>query len=710
MQGERGFGRGQNRLVRAPLRFGFRAAQAQHPGAVEHLFGQRQAVTGLTQGHHNAQLVAQGKAFTGGVQGVRSAGLAQAQQFSGVMVDGRAVGFVQHQHRGSHAVVRAQQGAQAGQAHQRNAGGRHGFDLIAQAADVGRDGQLEEALASQAQRCAQRAGKQALAAPRRAGQQQDSSLRKADEQVDRLVVCEGKTGFFKAHAQIAHCFARAGRTGCGGVNARLPAIEQGGEHVTGTALQQLIGQLAVQLLGHQAGERRAGQRRRFLGALGLLPRRILFIAQGRQTVRGILKLAAARLLDLSQQLGAGLLPVLFEPVDVADQLETVGFHLRQLFLSIAQRARLNGVFAAGQAQHLIHVAQLEQTLYQAGAGLRQFPDRLHGLHGAIKRVVSRNRLGVAGHRVAQLIHAGAPPHVVQHFLDAGAAAGVEAALLVCLARLGGAGRGRRSLRLQPGLGFGRLPALPGTRLALLGAIIPFAPLGLFGFLCLLGGRPFRRRLFDGVGALSALGGRNAEMRQIHQQAARRGLFGLHLEQAAGERLQRLLDRHGVLGQQAGAGLLRRPAVQADQAALLGEGDIGRARLGNQAITRRAVCLHHFGQAQGRDGEDHVGIHDEGVSIPVFGRVVLVRPDFVVVAWVVAQIQQAVAPQLAHAGLEVAQFVFVRHDADIAVVLKLFRDVFRPEKGFAVLDDQRAHPEIKLLRVVLLQKANRELSR
>ena len=307
--------------------------------------------------------------------------------------------------------------------------------------------------------------------------------------------------------------------------------------------------------------------------------------------------------------------------------------------------------------------------------------------------------------MAQLIHAGAPPHVVQHLLDAGAAAGIEAALLVGLARLAHAGRGRG---LQPGLGL--LLLLADGALDALRSFGTFGPLGALHrplrALCgpLRGGRDDGggSELLSGLDRLDGLLSRlHAEARQVDQYAPGRAILDLHVEQAAGERLNRLLDRHGVVGQQPRAHLLHLPAVQTHQPPILRQGDVGRAWPGNQPFARRALRLDHLGQGGGRRGEDHVGVHDVGVAVADLGGVVFVRADLVVVARVRPQVEQAVAAQLAHARLKVAQFVFVRHDPDVAVVLIRFSHVFRAAEGFAVADNQRTNPEIKLLRVVLL---------
>ena len=91
------------------------------------------------------------------------------------------------------------------------------------------------------------------------------------------------------------------------------------------------------------------------------------------------------------------------------------------------------------------------------------------------------------------------------------------------------------------------------------------------------------------------------------------------------------------------------------------------------VLRRGAVEHFIEHALGRL-DHHVGIDDIGVGFGRINLIVFVGTDLVVLAGVGAQIQEGIAADAAHAGLEVARFVLVRHDAQAAVFGKGFQAV------------------------------------
>ena len=91
------------------------------------------------------------------------------------------------------------------------------------------------------------------------------------------------------------------------------------------------------------------------------------------------------------------------------------------------------------------------------------------------------------------------------------------------------------------------------------------------------------------------------------------------------------------------------------------------------VLRRGAVEHFIEHALGRL-DHHVGIDDIGVGFRRINLIVFVGTDLVVLAGVGAQIQEGIAADAAHAGLEVARFVLVRHDAQAAVFGKGFQAV------------------------------------
>ena len=101
---------------------------------------------------------------------------------------------------------------------------------------------------------------------------------------------------------------------------------------------------------------------------------------------------------------------------------------------------------------------------------------------------------------------------------------------------------------------------------------------------------------------------------------------------------------------------------------------------------------------------HVGIDDERVGFRFVPVIIFVGTDFVVFLGMFPQIHRAIAADPAHAGLEPAGFVFVRHNADAAVFRQLIPHVYRP---IAVLfrQNQRHKAKIGFLRIVFFNKAD-----
>ena len=103
---------------------------------------------------------------------------------------------------------------------------------------------------------------------------------------------------------------------------------------------------------------------------------------------------------------------------------------------------------------------------------------------------------------------------------------------------------------------------------------------------------------------------------------------------------------------------------------------------------------HFGQLVFRQGADHIRIYNISVGFHFIRREVFVGPDFVVCPRMLAQVEQAIPPQLAHARLEVAAFVFVGNDAHKPILRIL---LFRLRKGVVppvFVQKQRAKAKIR----------------
>ena len=437
-----------------------------------------------------------------------------------------------------------------------------------------------------------------------------------------------------------------------------------------------------------------------------------------------------RAAQLGQQLRLFVLTQPLQIVNIAQQPQPVGFELDQLLLVCVQRAGLRGAGGTACAQRFIQLIELQEGGDQAGARLRQAPGLLKGVHRLFDGAGDRPGGGVRRDRVAQLIEARGAPHVVDDVLHAHAALGIEAALLSegLLARaavLGGDhAREYESRALQPGLGFLCLFA-DGLLFSLrfldrsFGARADFL---LFAFDAGRGSRCGRRsrddrrggmRLGPDGGGFRADGGGSgfgrlldeddAEAAQIHHQLHGRAVRQDHFDQ-------------GVLGQLVGGQIFAYdesalfaalgPLVYAFERALMPESDQSGAGLCEQAVL---VYIYDLGHAQRLYGCDDVGIYDIGVAVSVFAVVVLVRADFVVFAGMLSQVNSAVAAQRPHAGFEVAQFVFVGYDADEAVFQIVLVYVFRRMVAVFILGKQGSDAKIEFLRVVLLQKADRELS-
>ena len=322
--------------------------------------------------------------------------------------------------------------------------------------------------------------------------------------------------------------------------------------------------------------------------------------------------------------------------------------------------------------------------------------------------------------MAELVKARAPPAVVDDLLQAAAAAGVQP-------RLQGHGlRAGAQARLFPLAG--RIHALGPFRAQGRGSGGLAFNGSCLGWSCLdrldldgscLGGLCFDRFDLDGpghnrrgrFGGLRPLG----RFRRPDEQSPRRGQHhaGLFPGKAAQARLAAKAGQyafffagefhralHALHGHRA-------PQRRSHAAVFVAEEYARRARQGHGQghvgrILRRGAVEYLKEHARGRL-DDHVRIDDIGVGLGAVHAIVLVGADLVVLARVGAQVEQRVAADAPHARLEMAGFVFVRHDAQAAVLGERLRAV---EGQIAALlrHQQRLEAKIALEGVILLEDA------
>ena len=569
----------------------------------------------------------------------------------------------------------------------------------------------------------QQAGRVALAAADRAADEQRGADGGAGAEVEGVLVGErvasGVEARFEASGQFVQ---REGlKRGLGRGDGLGLALDeaQALQHVL---VEGEVAQAALQLL---AGEGVHGLARVLCGGAGLLRLLNELVALGPGGVHathGFGQFARGVPAQLVLEGAAGLGVLEREVVHLAQQGQAAGFEILEVALDVGLAGGLAALLQ--RRAELLDAAQgFEQVAPQVGLA----PDVAHGadraLHGA-----GDGRAGVDGRDgLAQLVEPGVLPLFVDQLLQAAAAAGIQAALGREAALGGGQagvhrGRQHAPVAVDPGLVV--LPGFGGAPLCFFGLFRFISFIGFFGGFRLL--RGIFRRFGNG-----RLGGRF----DLRRGLFRCGLFvGMLLgggllcgrgddlvrrEDGEGERV--LVEAGKVEGLQVvrGAGL-----AVGDEAA----GDLV-VRVGDPAVAlgvqRLALQKHRRGAGGGAEGagigfgEDlqdrvrrglahDVGVDDEGVLLRGALAVVLVGADLVVVVGVGAQVHHAKQAHLAHARLEAVGFVFIRHDADAALL--------GVGVGFGIgdvaavrLDQHRFEAEIGFLGIVFLQYADTEFS-
>ena len=397
----------------------------------------------------------------------------------------------------------------------------------------------------------------------------------------------------------------------------------------------------------------------------------------------------------------------FQRAHLVEQAQALGFQFVEPL-----GARLVLAFGRALLDGAAHALQLADGLGQLGPRLLDAPGGAQGVHGALHRAFHRHARGFARHGVAELVKARAPPAVVDDLLQAAAAAGVQPRLqshglragaqarLFPLAQRFGAPRPFRTRRRRfcgprrdgsgrfnrsgfNGRGRFHGPDLDGPGHDRRVRFGRFRPLGRLR-------RPGKQSPRRGQHHAGLFPGKAAQARL----AAKAGQYAFLL---AGEFHRALHALHGR----------RAPQRRSHAAVFVAEEYARRARQGHGQghvgrILRRGAVQHLKEHARGRL-DDHVRIDDIGVGLGAVHAIVLVGADLVVLARVGAQVEQRVAPDAPHARLEMAGFVFVRHDAQAAVLGKRLRAV---EGQIAALlrHQQGLEAKIALEGVILLEDA------
>ena len=364
---------------------------------------------------------------------------------------------------------------------------------------------------------------------------------------------------------------------------------------------------------------------------------------------------------------------------------------------------------AALVQRRVEIADVADRVQQLRVNLRVVPGLAQRLHGALHRVLHGPAHGVCRDGMAQLIHAGMPPLLLDDLLQAAVALGIQAAL-------------RRQRLLH-----GRHARIDARRLGQIVADPRLLRRHLFRR-GRLGSRLFRRRLLRS--------GLFLRLRRGLFLTLRRRLFrprslapGCGNLDHRGQRARQAYGKVQLLAREAGNVealqffFLQRLTVRRDPGALLpilrrgvGPGlrrgtaqHPGRGRSVAAPGSPFALELHDLEDHVLRRLTHHIGIDDVGVALGFVAFIVFVGTDFVVFSGVLPQIQHAIAAHAAHAGLEVAGLVLVRHDADAAL---LGIDLLR-RYGLVpalVLHQQGLHSEIGFEGIVFFQNTNTQFAR
>ena len=341
------------------------------------------------------------------------------------------------------------------------------------------------------------------------------------------------------------------------------------------------------------------------------------------------------------------------------------------------------------------------------------PGLAQRLHGALHRILHGPAHGVRRNGMAQLIHAGMPPLLLDDLLQAAVALGIQTAL------------GRQRLL------HGRHARIDARRL---GQIVADPRLfrgllrrGLFLRRLLLN-RLLRRALLLGLRSLLLRPCRALFLRLLGG-LLRAGLLRRRQFDHGGQRAGQLDGEVQLLARKAGdvealqLRFVQRLTVGRDPGALLLtlRGGVGpgfeRVAAQHPRRSRRVAAPGAALALEVHDLEDHVlgglahhvGIDDVGVALGLVALVIFVGADFIVLSGMLPQIQHAVAAHAAHARLEVAGFVFVRHDADAALLWVGFLHRHGLVSAL-VFHQQRLHPKIRFEGIVLLQNTNTQFAR
>ena len=461
-----------------------------------------------------------------------------------------------------------------------------------------------------------------------------------------------------------------------------------------------------------------------------------------------------RLAHLIHQLRA-----LFHAADA--QLVQLAKQTQPLFLDRIQRVHLRtgrggALRNAEAARHRVCKAVHPQKLIQkAVARLRQRPRALRRLRGALDGAEHRLAAGVPGHGRAQLIDAGLAPAVVHNLGQAASAARVQSRLRQQrrLARRKprirahrgrfrphGSGRGRtrtrrlghsrrahrhrrtRTHRLRHGRRthrhrHGHRAHRLRNRLALRlrcahGRGFRHLRRGLLGsrlrharfFLFLFGNSRLIRGRFHSLGnrfrLRRSLVVRNDDLRLL--ALGQRNDINARLRCRLAEALGLRVKRKAILA----LGLARLGVPRRGDLAIQHHGYPARAGTARQNRAHDALRgllrpndLHQpLGAALGHN----VGIHDVSVELGTVWIVVFVGTDFVVFRGMLTQIQRTVAPKRAHARLKPAGLVFVRHNANAALVGEFPASILNALKHAVSTYKQRLNTKIGFLRQVFLQ--------